>query len=266
MLPFILNKLVNSLSSPQKLKEKITWVLDEPTPDDMNHIKKSTEDSFFDKQKLRSHMLEELQKGNAVLLCKKCKYAKVIVIAYPHSIPAIPWTLWGSVVSSFGPRKVPWRILWFANPTPKELPNLQFINSGYTIPCTPNQVVIYREEESTRVLIHELLHAACTDNPLHDDSTRESLTEVWAELFLIALCANGSKQKAMALWKSQSQWISNQHFLLTTQYGVKDSSVPSWRYTVARKGIFESMGFSFPRPRGLAAQGSSLSFVCPELQ
>jgi hypothetical protein len=181
-------------------------------------------------------------------------YAKVLAVVYPDT--KIPWATFGKIFTAFGPPKGKglWRIVWFAHPKKREFPSSydnakpfqtpsnitnerqsaplsqnkgqvthvtpKHINGGYAYACAPETIVIYREEEVERVLIHELLHAACTDDMDKPEWLREVLTETWAELFLVAILANGSLRKAKQLWKIQAQWIANQQDVLTTEYGV----------------------------------------------
>jgi hypothetical protein len=127
--------------------------------------------------------------------------------------------------------------------------------------------VIYREEEVERVLIHELLHAACTDDMDKPEWMREVLTETWAELFLVAILANGSLRKANRLWKIQAQWIANQQHVLTTEYGVLTPDSFPWRYTVGRAAALENLGIKLPPPSSQprADLGNSLRFTSPAL-
>jgi hypothetical protein len=123
--------------------------------------------------------------------------------------------------------------------------------------------VIYREEEVARVLIHELLHAACTDNMEDPVELIEAKTETWAELFLVALCSKGSMTEAQRLWAIQSQWISNQNAKLQKEYGVVGPEDYAWRYTVGRELILRSLKIELPEPKATRSKSSRLT--SPEL-
>ena len=135
--------------------------------------------------------------------------------------------------------------------------------------------MIYREEEVCRVLVHELLHAACTDNMKHPEWMREVLTETWAEIFLIAILAKGSMGKAKKLWKIQAQWIADQESVLKGVYGVLGPESYAWRYTVGRRQALMRLGMELPGtlsqqgamlPSASHAFPNSLRFTSPELE
>lgn len=287
MLPLVLETSVREVGKRLASSEPCVWVREEPTQDDLDHIlKEGTETSRFDPLGLRYQMLEDLRKGRARLLCRRCSLAKVLLIVYPDAVASFPWELWGRVFQAFG--KPPlghsapfWRVTVFANPTPRQFPpkgqepGPGHVNGGYAIPRDPMSIVIYRLEECTRVLVHELLHAAGTDTLTHPEALRESLTESWAEIFLIAIQANGHPRKAATLWKKQANWIQNQESLLTQEHGVKGVENYVARYTTERRGILEGFGFKVPSgssgysaPKGPKARqelNNSLQFTHPSL-
>lgn len=244
------------------------WVRDEPTQDDLNHIlREGLEVSKFDPLQLRKTMLDDLQVGKAELLCRRCQYGKVLVIVNPEQKQQIPWKLFGQIFRAFGNRQ--WRVVLFAHPALRSYPQAPNqpgpaeVNGGYAYPGKPESIIIYRLEECARVLVHELLHAAGTDNMNHDETLRETLTESWAEIFLTAIQSNGSMRKAMRLWKIQAQWIVDQETRLVNEYGVIDDSHYTYRYTVARRRVLE--GWGFPFPAAPQAQSTSLRFTAPAL-
>ena len=272
-------------------KKPFEWVRDEPTEDDLRHIQKEGKESpsIYDELDLRGQMIDELRAGRAVLKTWRGGYAKVLAVVYPHT--KIPWATFGKIFTAFGPPKGKglWRIVWFAHPKKREFPSAnadafqspsnitnegqvthvtsKHINGGYAYACAPETIVIYREEEVERVLIHELLHAACTDDMDNPEWLREVLTETWAELFLVAILANGSLRKAKQLWKIQAQWIANQQHVLTTEYGVLTPESFPWRYTVGRAAALQNLGITLPPPSSQprADLGNSLRFTSPYL-
>jgi hypothetical protein len=267
----------------------LVWVVDQPTEDDLNHVMtEATQPSQFDPLQLRVTMLarlnaevspqpgkalmKQVKAGQAKLVCYRCSMGKVIAIVDPDT--DVPLEEWGRVFQAFGSQRPgngkPWRIVWFANPTPRlfpedgSAPTPANLNGGYTYPCRPDTVVVYRKEEATRVLIHELLHAACTDDMDTPEAIRESLTETWAELFLVALRAHGSQRRAAALWRAQAQRIADQEAELTRR-GVLTPADFAWRYTVGRRHVLAALGIDLPEPSPdpLTQLQGSLAFTCP---
>jgi hypothetical protein len=266
------------------------WVRDEPTQEDISHILKETEPSPFDSI-LRAEVYNDLKAGKARLVTKRGPTAKVLAIVYPDT--QIPWNTFGKIFQAFGEPlsratsgepatgepKAQWRLVWFANKKKRTFPeatqaNLSsdpehikptHINGGYAFACQPSTIVIYREEEAPRVLVHELLHAACTDDMRQPEEIREVLTESWAELFLIAILST-TLAKAKKLWAIQAQWIIDQETLLKSM-GVTKHTDYAWRYTVGRREVLESLGLRFPPPSQDPAfmLGGSLRFTSSRL-
>ena len=275
-LPPVLETLVDHVG--RRTSEKpLVWVEDQPTEEDLNHVfTEANQPSQFDPLKLRATMfnrlgfMKEVKTGSARLLCYRCELGKVIAIVEPGTV--VPLEEWGRVFQAFGPQKAAkhWRIVWFANPTPRmfpedgSAPTPAHMNGGYTYPCRPDTVVIYRKEEATRVLIHELLHAACTDNMADSEPIREALTETWAELFLVALRARGSRRRVATLWRAQAQRIADQEAVLTAR-GVLGPGDFAWRYTVGRRPVLTALGIKLPEPSSspLTQLQGSLAFTCP---
>lgn len=199
-------------------------------------------------------MWEGTDTGGGQILCKSCRYAKVLWIQPKGTQIEPPWEEWSQIVQWFGPaiRGEKWRIFWFPAHIQRILPEKghevgpENINGGYCYPCNPHIIVVYRYEEASRVLIHELLHAACTDPPDASLPIKEATTETWAELLLVALCSKGQRRSAERLWKLQSQWIANQNHTLEIYHHVKTIEDYAWRYTVGRKEILDSLRISLP--------------------
>lgn len=209
---------------------------------------------MFDPLRLRRNLWEGTDTGGGQILCKSCLYAKVLWIQPKGTTIEPPWEEWSQIVQWFGPaiQGEKWRIFWFPAHIQRILPEKghevgpENINGGYCYPCNPHIIVVYRYEEASRVLIHELLHAACTDPPDASLPIKEATTETWAELLLVALCSKGQARLAERLWKLQSQWIANQNYTLETYHHVKTIENYAWRYTVGRKEILDSLRISLP--------------------
>ena len=220
------------------------------------------EDSAFDRLQLRKRMWNDLVEGRAELLCRTCPYGKVLIICQKGMPLGISWSLWGRILQGFVTRKNPVRICWFASEVLRILPDAphvkpEHVNGGYTFPCELHAVVIYRKEEATRVLIHELLHATCTDNPRAPVEKKETATETYAELFLIAYASKGSQKLARKLWALQAKWIAEQNYNLRHYYDVTDMSKYAARYTIGREEELRSLGIELPPPQSKARNLSS---------
>jgi hypothetical protein len=215
---------------------------------------------------LRRNLWNSVDLGTSQIHCKSCSLAKVLWIQPQGSGIEPPWSLWGRIVQWVGPsdQGVPWRIFWFPATIPRMLPlrghsvGPAHINGGYCYPCNPNVIVVYRLEEATRVLIHELLHAACTD-PHASLEIKEATTETWAELFLVALCSKGNAGEAKRLWRTQSQWIADQNTTLRKYYKVHTPEDYAWRYTLGRERILTQLHIQLPLGKPQTNRSSRLT-------
>lgn len=272
----VLETLISQMAGTQQKARQMTWVRAPLKEEDYKSIEAAAkEESSFDTMRIRSDML----KGNPYVFCRELRYgpymrdtlARVIVIQERGQIVKIPWTVYKEIFAAFGkcPSKPYWRCILFASdakrrfPAVGEEPQQIHVNGGYAFPNDPQSIVIYREEESERVLLHELLHACGSDEMGQPVWLVEAKTETWAELFLIAILARGSQKKGKELWRIQSQWIADQEHQLRSQHNVKSSSNYAYRYTVGRRGILESLGIELPPPSGV--QMTSLRFTSPKL-
>lgn len=229
--------------------------------------KEAQSNSNFDALALRTTMWSELQAGKARLVCKTCENAKVLFIQRGREEP--PWDLWARIFQWLGPPQTApkWRVFWFPADKKRTYPTTggevgpASLNGGYSYPCRSDTIVVYRLEEATRVLIHEILHAACCD-PHHESlEIREANTETWAELFLIAIVSKGSEREAARLWGIQSQWIANQNAILRTRFAVQSPNDYAWRYTIGREEILRSLKIDLPV--AIATRTRSSRFTSP---
>jgi hypothetical protein len=210
--------------------------------------------SPFDPMSLRDSMWKSNQSGEADAVAYSVPNAKVIIVSSKKNPAIPPWDLWARIFQWLGQSASgqPWRVFWLAAEQPRQLPpagqevSSEHVNGGYCYPCKPDTIVVYRKEEATRVLIHELLHASCTD-PIHLDlPMREATTETWAELYLVAVLSKGKDTAASKLWAMQSQWIADQNAQLQRNHDVYLPSDYAWRYTVGREYILEQLRINLP--------------------
>ena len=198
---------------------------------------------------LRTKLRESFLKGDTKLLCMTCPYGKVLLLQEKQQNVRIPLNTWGRILQAFGGY---YRICWFAANVPRILPERgqpvgpEHVNGGYTFPCDSRAIVIYREEEATRVLIHELVHASCLDPQHAEVPMKEAFVETLAELILVAILSKGDIKKAAELWKLQSQWIVDQNHELKMYYHVRTLHDYAARYTIAREWELKKRGVSLP--------------------
>jgi hypothetical protein len=245
----------------------LQWQNDSPLQNDVEEFKRQTDESVFDPLLLRASVWKDLEEGRSVMRCKQCPLARVLWIQPKNKKVEPDWSTWTRVFQWYGKPNdgTQWRIFWFPSelkrtaPEPGLAVGPAHINGGYTIPCTSSAIVIYRREEATRVLLHEMSHAACLDDQSEALVMREARTETWAEIFLVAIKSEGSLQKAERLWKFQTQWIADQNDFLRRKHGVQGPNNYAWRYTIAREIILNQLRIHLPAPRSFSSK--SLRFT-----
>ncbi len=240
-------------------------VHEEPaTPEDLEWFaQKSNEDSSFDYIGARSSLYNAHKNSQATLKVFICRYGRILVAARQgKQIPRGLLGLWAAILRAFGGGQQ-WRILWYAADEPRRFPrrgqavSQANINGGYCMACDPRTVVIYRYEDATRVLIHELLHATCTDPLPHTEANvplNEASTEAWAELLtaLFREVGLGGFKPIPGAWRDQCAWAAAQNALLRDHHGVSGPEDYAWRYTLGKEKYMNAwcMGAGMP---GLAA-------------
>ncbi len=174
----------------------------------------SMSSSQFDPLRLKKTTWNGYKSGELQLHCMECPLARVLAILPKGS--RIPTEDWGPLFQWFGPSASgqPWRVFWFGSTVLRKFPShgavaAEHLNGGYTQACSTRGIFIYRMEEATRVLIHEMLHAACLDPPNETIPVREATVETWAELILVAYRSKGFLGKAEQLWTQQAQWVAD---------------------------------------------------------
>jgi hypothetical protein len=223
---------------------------------DMSFLEEeSSQPSSFDPFGWRKEMLETYKKGKAIADVRECAYGRVVAIG--KQLEGIPWDLWGRILRLYGQGKKA-KVYFLANPYLRLFPkgthpiragNLAnahheigppHINGGYTYTCNKETIVIYRAEDATRVLIHELQHASCLDHVEHGTDLVEAETEAWAELLYAGLLSQGKKPLFHELVRKQSAWMIAQNEKVK-QHMRTERQFP-WRYTVAKQEVWERWG------------------------
>jgi len=212
------------------------------TADDMKYAKSMAAADMFDTLGLKQEMLH---KGGVKSVST---LGEIIVLGW--SSP--PWNTWWRAIRLLVMKPV--RILIFAHPRKRLLPRKnhavkeEHINGGFAMRCDPMSIVIYRKEEVTRVIIHELLHASCSD-PYHKETPHiEADTEAWAEIMLCGMGARGGAASWRRLMREQINYSLRQAATLRDNHGVNTEADYAWRYTVGRLDVWRKLGLDVAEP------------------
>jgi len=243
--------------------------------DDMPYLEKEcNQESEFDPHQIRKNMIDRAKNGKSSIHINTCKYGQVLVI-YDNDTQYndIPWALWGRILrlytESFSKNNKLFKIFFLASPHLREFPangpiGPTNINGGYTYPCNHETIMIYRAEDATRVLIHELMHSCCLDKMENGVDQVEAETEAWAELIYIGLLSRGTSQFYSMLQK-QSEWICNQNEKVKT-YITTPKQFP-WRYTIGKEDVWRRWNIikrgSIIKHGPKIDVGQSLRLTCP---
>jgi len=228
-------------------KKATPWKKVQVTPHDIAVLEQETAPSEFDPTHVRKGIVDRWKQGECSLSVYECKYGKVVAI-YDHAEQEqdIPWELWSRILRMYSNHER-FTIYFLANTHLRMFPEHgaitpYHINGGYTYPCQRDIIVIYRAEDATRVLLHELLHASCTDS--HTDiDLMEAETEAWAELLYVAFLSAGHAQEFKELIKKQSAWIQSQNHRIRQL--IQDKTFP-WRYTIGKEQVWKRWGILQP--------------------
>lgn len=246
LIKTLLDRIITEFSLPEPKWEAI--IINE---DDFNFLNEECNiESDFDPLNLRKIMFNKMINGDTCISMNKCEYGQVFVIFENLAQKCdLPWGLWGRILRLFTENnKKPFKIFFLASKQLREFPpdtqqiKPEHINGGYTYRCNPETIVIYRAEDATRVLIHELQHSCCLDKVKMGVDIIEAETEAWAELFYIAILSQGKKYIFNDLLQRQSEWIRKQNSIVKTHMKNIDSMEFPWRYTVGKEEIWNRWG------------------------
>jgi hypothetical protein len=230
-----------------------------PTKEDLELVKKECiTKSEFDPLELRLNMWNAFEDDIATMYCFDNEYGKLVCFMEDVSqIRDLPLDLWGRILRTFYNKKkeqVKFRIFFLADTTLRKM-NSKIepigpanINGGYTYRCHPDTIIIYRAEDATRVLLHELFHACCCDNPDFGVDIMEAETEAWAELLYCAWLSRGTIHILLDLIKRQSDYMNKQNKKIAKRIGkkgVENKEFP-WRYTIGKQDVWERWGIFNP--------------------
>lgn len=207
-------------------------------------------DSEFDPLNKRKRMFEDMKNGKLLVVASKCKYGQIVALFETmEQMAELPWDLWGRIFRLFSePWRRPFKVFFLASQSLREFPpenepiTPENINGGYTYRCDPETIVIYRAEDATRVLIHELQHSCCLDKPENGVDIVEAETEAWAEIFYIAIISQGKKYMFKDLLQRQSEWMIKQNRKVKKHMSNPNSMEFPWRYTIGKEDVWERWG------------------------
>lgn len=243
----------------QKIKQEYTrpfpeWKYKQKIPSEKwNWIQKECAiSSDFDTLRLRQQLLEKARRSENVYYAA-CDYGSVsLVMDDEVSHKDVPWELWSRIFRLFFKGK-PITVYFLAHASLRRFPSLsshairpENINGGYTYPCRSDTIVIYRAEDATRVLLHELQHASCLDDHKQGVDDIEAKTEAWAELIYIALLSKGKKTEWERLWNRQLAWIKEQNTKIHRH--MRSPNDFPWRYTLGKEKILREWCLWKPHP------------------
>ena len=204
--------------------------------------------SEFDPFGWRKQMFDMYLNGNAVVDVRECAYGRVVALglrSVEDVLAGIPWGLWGRILRLYCQTKKA-KIFFLASPYLRTIPSgrtplgPENINGGYTYHCNMETIVIYRAEDATRVLLHELQHASCLDHMEHGVDIVEAETEAWAELLYAGLLSQGEKPLFHELVKKQADWMQAQNAVVKRH--IHHERQFPWRYTVGKEEVWERWG------------------------
>ena len=251
------------------------WIPCNPETEELAMAEKeATSGLQFDRLGLKQTVWEGYKQGSVKLLCRRLGSLARVVAFLPPGVQEPNWDLWAQVFNWFGraSNKKPWKVIYFAAQKRREFPDQgqdlgpEHVNGGYTTSCSTEGIFIYRYEEHTRVLIHEMIHAACLDEQGWSIPEREAMVETWAELILIALLSKGHPNAAKRFWVAQSHWIADTNWKAQYVNNTHDITDYAWRYLIGRKNMYARLGFVLPAPRYIQSRkATSLRFTHPML-
>ena len=247
------------------------WIDDSARRQDIAILEKyAIADSPIDEVNFRAEMLAKWrEKGSNVNLKVRelPGRTRVVFLGTDEQWSQIPWAFWARIFQAI--EHPIGHTLIYAHPQlrvdPTEARNLSAadINGGFSYLGHQEVIVLYRYEELTRVLLHELLHTLGFDSEKGVEDL-EAHTEGWTELFLCALLSRGHVNKFTKLWTEQVNWMAEQVESLQVEYNVNTRVDYAWRYMKGKMELLESMGFlrGFIRKR-LQKPTTSLRFTVP---
>lgn len=234
-------------------KKEPEWFVASMTDADMLFLENEcTKDSEFDPSNKRKIMYHNLVKGDAPVIIVTSPYGQVtVVLENKNQAKEIPWALWSRIFRIYHEKKGdqnPFKVYVMANTSLRTFPpgkksiTPENINGGYTYPCNRETILIYRAEDATRVLLHELMHSCCLDNQALGVDQVEAETEAWAELVYVALLSEGDPAVFQDLLGRQRTWMVSQNEEVKKHMSNPSSREFPWRYTIGKEEVWRRWG------------------------
>lgn len=222
----------------------------------------------FDRLGLKSDFAKRLKSKKANLVKSVCAHGEILLLTFKEDSYTPPWKTWWRAIRLLSPKPV--RVAIFAHPQKRLSPPHghplaeEHVNGGMTMRCDAKTIIIYRKEEATRVLIHELFHANCSDPYNLDVPFLEADTEAWAELVLCGMAAKGNATAFKRLMSNQIQYALKQSSSAEKHHEVEDETDYAWRYLSGRLDVWKRLGVSFDDSKESREKVKSLRFTTCE--
>jgi hypothetical protein len=268
MIPVFLKLPFLDMASSVWAMPEEQWIDDRGTKQDIDMLlKEANDESMIDKVNFRKEVVDMWHKKEADLFIKELPgRTRVVFLGSQEQFTNIAWSLWARIFQAIG--HPVGRILFYGHPSERFFPQQgnavtqEHVNGGYTNICSQERIVIYRYEEATRVLLHELLHTACFDKEKGVEDL-EAHTEAWTEIFLCALLSKGKSNTFSTLWLKQCKWIHVQCEMLERSGTVNGPEDYAWRYINGKRNILYGLGF-FKKCSGNLTVTVTPRFTTPE--
>ena len=236
-------------------------------PTDLQFLdRECNQTSEFDPTNKRQTMYKNLVQGKAPVVIAQCPYGQVTAVLESSTQRGdIPWALWGRILRLYTEKignTTPFKVFLLASTSLRQFPSgtkpitPENINGGYTYRCQKDTILLYRAEDATRVLLHELQHSCCLDHPEQGVDQVEAETEAWAELLWVALLSEGDPHRFQTLLSRQRTWMVTQNeevkkhrnsptskgpMMNGSNEGVRVQPFP-WRYTLGKEEVWRRWG------------------------
>jgi hypothetical protein len=250
----------------------ISYTIDQKDMEYLNN--ECTVGSEFDPNNRRKTLYNDMISGRVSTLVATCPYGKVVaILENVDQVLDIPWPLWGRIMRLFTEKdkalQTPFKVFFLANihlrtfPENRALITSENINGGYTYPGNRETIMIYRAEDATRVLIHEMMHSCSLDNQANGVDQVEAETEAWAELIYVGLLSKGVKKEFNELLRMQSEWMRKQNMKVKQHMRHPESKEFPWRYTIGKEDVWRKWNISISQGRPFVSIGNSLRLTHP---